>query len=204
MSCRSWLVSMLAVPVVAAACSGPEAAPPDPRLDAQRAFARMKQLAGEYEAAISGDQGTTTRVVYEVTAGGHALLEKLNDGGDPEMVSMYYLEGEDLALVHYCAIGNRPHLRLDRTTSTIDELRFEWDGTATDVDPAKDAHIHAARFRFPDAATTETEWVFWKDGKEDHTKTFVMVKAPPEAADETASAADAAPAAQAATPPAKE
>jgi hypothetical protein len=151
-------------------------------LDAQRAFARMKLLAGEYEAAIAGEADVTSRVTYEVTAGGHALLETLNDAGEPEMVSIYYLDGEDLVLAHYCAIGNRPHLRLDRAASTIDDLRFEWDGTATDIDPAKDPHIHAARFRFPDAETTESGWTFWQEGMESHVKTFVMSRAAPPAA----------------------
>jgi hypothetical protein len=142
-------------------------------LDAGRAFARMQTLAGSYEATVDSTSGTT-KVSYEVTSAGHALLEKLSEGSDQTMVSMYFLEGSDLAMVHYCAMGNRPHLRLDREHSTIDDLRFEWDGTATDVDATKDAHIHSARFRFKDPQTVESAWTFWKDGQAQHTTTFTL------------------------------
>ncbi len=146
-------------------------------LDAQAAYARMKTLSGSYDVSAP-EGGEPARITYEVTAGGHALLEKLLEGSPEQMISMYYLEGRDLALVHYCSAGNRPHMRLDRERSTIDDLRFEWDGTATDIDPTRDAHIHAARFRFK-AATVESEWLFWQDGNEAHRTTFVLNRAPP-------------------------
>jgi hypothetical protein len=93
------------------------------------------------------------------------------------MVTVYYLDGEGLALVHYCSIGNRPHMRLDAAHSTRDDLHFEWDGTATDVDPKKDAHIHRGRIHFVDADTIECEWDFWADGKESHKKEFTLSRA---------------------------
>lgn len=142
-------------------------------LDAAAAFARMKTLVGSYDPPAPEPDGSG-KVSYEVTSGGHSLMEKLNVGSEHEMVSVYYLEGRDLALVHYCAIGNRPHMRLDRVNSTLDDLRFEWDGTATDIDPAKDPHIHSARFHFLDAGHAQSEWTFWTDGKEAHKKTFAL------------------------------
>jgi len=174
---RSAAAAPLAAALLAAGCAAPDAGMASPGLDAGAAFARMKTLAGEYDATATGMEGTT-RVSYEITSGGHALLERLNDGGDEEMASIYYLEGADLALVHYCSAGNRPHMRLDRAASTIDDLRFEWDGTATDIDPSKDGHIHRARFRFPREGAVETDWEFWQDGKPAHAMTFVLERAP--------------------------
>jgi hypothetical protein len=84
----------------------------DAGLDAAQAFARMKTLAGSYDAT-SPDEPGPTKVSYEVTSGGHALLEKLAPGSEEAMTSMYYLEGKELVMVHYCALGNRPHLQLD-------------------------------------------------------------------------------------------
>ena len=173
--------------------------PRDDRLDAQRAFVRMKSLAGSYEATTPGIEGSS-KVLYEVTSSGHAILEKLNEGGDHEMTSVYYLEGIDLAMVHYCAIGNRPHMRLDRANSTLDDLRFEFDANATDVDPAKDEHIHSARFVFKPDGSAESIWTFWKDGREDHAKTFALTRSavtpptgPTAPADSTAPADPSAP-----------
>jgi hypothetical protein len=145
-------------------------------VDAAAAFARMKTIAGSYpmpaSAAAEASAGDD-KITYEVTSGGHALLEKMHDGRPDAMTSMYFLEGRDLVLVHYCAIGNRPHLRLDRMASTIDDLRFVWDGTATDIDPAKDGHIHEARMRFTEAGI-ESEWVFWSGGKEAHRLAYTL------------------------------
>lgn len=149
----------------------------DGGVDAAAAFARLKAMAGSYQATLPGDEGTVP-VTYEVTSGGHALLEKLFAGADHEMVTMYYLEGRDLALVHYCSIGNRPHMRLDRARSTRDDLVFAFDAGATDLDPAKDAHIHSARIRFTETGAMESEWTFWSGGKEDHAKAFMLSKDP--------------------------
>jgi hypothetical protein len=171
-----------AMALLAAGCAAPGGELDRGGIDAGAAFARMKTLVGTYETpatevATSPEVGGGVKVSYEVTSGGHTLMEKLDAGGEHEMVSLYFLEGFDLALVHYCAIGNRPHMRLDRAASTIDDLRFEWDGTATDIDPAQDPHIHTARFRFKDATHAESEWTFWKEGKADHTKTFALDRA---------------------------
>jgi hypothetical protein len=169
---------LLPAALLATDCASSDASVQEPGLDAAAAFARMKTLAGTHQAAAT-DGEDRTQVTYEVSSGGHALLEKLNDGAPEEMVSVYFLEGRDLAMVHYCAIGNRPHLRLDRVSSTIDDLRFEWDDTATDIDPRKDGHIHAARFRFKDWNTCEAEWTFCQEGREAHRWSIQFSRAPP-------------------------
>jgi len=137
-------------------------------IDVSAAFARLKTLAGRWSAQTLGGgdaAGAGVPIEYLVTSGGHAVQEKLFAGTDEEMMTIYYLDGRDLALAHYCAMGNRPHMRLDRMHSTPDDLRFEWDGTATDIDPQKDAHIHGGRIHFVDDQTIESEWEFWSGGR---------------------------------------
>ncbi len=165
---------------------------------ASAAFARLQTLAGKWKAEITSGPAAgaadatspapaaapaaasaskpaeTMNVEYLVTSGGHALLEKLFAGSGDEMVTMYYLEGTDLVLVHYCAMGNRPHMRLDRKSSTRDDLHFAFDVHATDVDPKKDAHVHEGRVHFVDADHVECEWAFWADGKESGRHTFTL------------------------------
>ena len=63
------------------------------------------------------------------------------------MVSVYHLDGDDLRLTHYCAVGNQPRLKLDRASSTPDKLIFVFDG-GTNLDPAKDMHIHGMIMTF--------------------------------------------------------
>ena len=61
-------------------------------------------------------------VVYKLTGAGSALVETQFPGSSHEMVSVYHLDGEDLRMTHYCAVGNQPHVKLDRANSkpTID------------------------------------------------------------------------------------
>ena len=76
-------------------------------------------------------------------------------------------------------MGNRPHLRLDRVHSTLDDLQVTWDGTATDIDPVADGHLHAARFHCLAPNQVESTWTFWDEGKESHATTFTLARASP-------------------------
>jgi hypothetical protein len=142
-----------------------------PGVEAKAAFERLKALAGEWEGEAEGDH-QPDRVLYRVTANGTAVMETLFPGTNHEMVSMYFRDGDDLRMTHYCAMGNQPHLKLDRQASSSDELKFIFDG-GTNLDPEKDNHVHSARFRFRDVGRLEAEWEGYAGGKKAHTKTIV-------------------------------
>lgn len=146
-------------------------------IDAGACFARLQTMAGSYEVDFEG-QSEPSKVIWDNVSGGHAISEKLNAGTPHEMVSLYFLEGENLVVTHYCAIGNRPTLRLDRARSTRDEWFFDYDPATTGIDPKSDAHIHAAHFKWLDGGSLDAEWVFWMDGAEQHRKVFQLRKEP--------------------------
>src|SRR5690242_6096011 len=78
-------------------------------VQAKAAFGRLKSLAGEWkcEAREGGHvPGKAATILYRVTANGSTVMETLFPGTDHEMVSMYHLDGDDLKMTHYCAIGN--------------------------------------------------------------------------------------------------
>ena len=145
--------------------------------DTQLAFERLKTMAGTYDVEFP-DVTDHSKVIWDNVSGGHAIVETLNVGTPDEMVSLYYLDGEDLAMTHYCGIGNRPLMRLDRARSTRDEYFFEFDRATTGIDPATDAHIHAAHFKFLAADAVDVEWSFWDKGAEQHQKLFELRKQP--------------------------
>jgi hypothetical protein len=164
------------------------------------ALARMQTLAGTWKAEVRVEPSATDAkhpddasahspaaepsvtspapepipVEYRIADGGHALQEKLFAGSDHEIVTTYYLEGMELALLHGGAMGKRPHMQLDRKSSTRDDLHFAWDGRATDLDPKKDTHLHEGRVHFVDADTIECEWAQWVDGKEASRHRFTL------------------------------
>ena len=135
-----------------------------PTVTAQEAFAMLKNLAGEWTGTIQEkDKGPAGSVIYKVTANGNVVLETLFPGTEHEMVTTYYLKGDQLMLTHYCASGNHPMMALDKQ-STKNLLVFAFAG-AVNFDPEKDTHMHNARFRLVDNDHFESEWDHYQNGK---------------------------------------
>jgi hypothetical protein len=127
-------------------------------------FEKMKSLVGTWVAADK-DGNPTDQVVSEVklTAGGSAIHETLFPGGDMEMISIYTPDGTDVVLTHYCMLGNQPRMKADARTAG-NTFNFEFDG-GTNLDPAKDAHMHAAKLTIVDADHLQVDGIGWVDGK---------------------------------------
>jgi hypothetical protein len=151
------------------------------KVDGKAALARLKSLAGEWRGHVVTEDGPAATVVYAVTAAGNAVTEALFPGTDHEMLTVYHLEGDDLVLTHYCAMGNQPRMKLAGTAGTDPvELRFDFAG-GTNMDPARDAHMHAGRMTLKGADRLEAEWAVYDKGKQTGANKFFMdrVKASP-------------------------
>ena len=79
------------------------------------------------------------------------------------MVTMYYDQGDKLALTHYCMMGNRPAMLLK--SSDAKSLSFDFDKTCG-INTKKESHMHAMTIRFDDADTITTSCKALMDGKE--------------------------------------
>jgi hypothetical protein len=78
--------------------------------DAQKAFEKMKTLAGSWHGTI---MGISIDVTIRVASSGTAILHEANtDGGGPpnHEITMFYVEGDRLLATHYCDGGNRARL----------------------------------------------------------------------------------------------
>lgn len=125
---------------------------------------KMKALAGTWVEADKDGKPTDKVVsVVKVTAGGSAVQETLFPGQPMEMVSVYHADGADLIMTHYCALGNQPRLKAD-PKSPANQLKFLFAG-GTNLDPAKDMHMHEATLTFVDADHLEITGVAWVGGK---------------------------------------
>lgn len=179
MSCSRIIACFSAVIALTTSIQASFDEPKPGAISAKEAYARLKLLHGDWlaEIGIQGRPagGQSARVSYRVTAAGNALVEELFKGTDHEMVTVYHLDGEDLVLTHYCAAGNQPRLKLDRTASNDEQLVFAFDG-GTNLDPAKDAHMHQARFLFKKDEPVRSEWTAFVAGKADHTASFTLRK----------------------------
>jgi hypothetical protein len=125
---------------------------------------RLKKLAGTWVAADKDGKPTDQVVsVIRVTAGGSAVHETLFPGQPLEMVSLYHRDGADLVMTHYCALGNQPRMKAD-PKSPPNQIRFEFAG-GSNLDPAKDKHMHEGTITFVDDDHIEWCGVCWEGGK---------------------------------------
>ena len=115
----------------------------------------------------------------ELTSGGTAVLEKFHmvDNGKPvEMTTLYYLDGEDVKLTHYCMAGNQPTMRGTYAPDSR-TLIFEL-VSISNLKNADAGHMHHATYTFLDNDHFKTTWTFRKDQKDAFTEdvTYVRVK----------------------------
>jgi hypothetical protein len=101
--------------------------------------------------------------IVKVTAGGSAVHETLFPGQPHEMVSVYYRDGTDLIMTHYCVLGNQPRMKADPKSAT-NQIHFQFAG-GSNLNPAKDKHMHEGTITFVDADHIEYEGVAWEAGK---------------------------------------
>jgi hypothetical protein len=144
-----------------------------PKSDAQISFDSMKSLAGEWEGPVAVPEvpemsnGKPIHVSMRVTSRGHTLVHELQEAGTPldatkydHPVTMLYLDGDQLTLVHYCDAGNRP-----RMTGKISP-----DGKTLEFDFAdlsgsnKYGHMYHAVFTLVDANHHTEDWTYMMPG----------------------------------------
>ena len=79
-----------------------------PQSDAQKAFEKLKTLAGSWQGSVMGMSVQTT---IRVTSRGNAILHEVTSSGMPDdPITMIYVDGDRLLLTHYCDSGNRPRM----------------------------------------------------------------------------------------------
>jgi hypothetical protein len=139
------------------------------------AFAQLKSLVGHWEEQKPSDNKAALDI--DLTSGGTALLEKFHmvEQGKPvEMITMYYLDGGQLKLTHYCMTGNQPTMRGSYAPETK-TLTFDFEN-ATNLKSPNDGHMHHAVYTFLDADHFKTTWTFQKDQKDAFTEDVVYVR----------------------------
>jgi hypothetical protein len=123
----------------------------------------MKKLAGTWLAADENGRPTDQVVsIIKVTAGGSVVHETLFPGQPQEMVSIYSVDGPDLVMTHYCVLGNQPRMKADKNSSA-NQIHFGFAG-GSNLDPAKDKHMHEATLTVVDADHIEVKGVGWDGG----------------------------------------
>jgi len=142
--------------------------------DVQKGFDQMKALAGIWQGPITVDPpredvkpGTLGEITMRVTSRGNALVHEMQEAGKPldaakydHPVTMFYLDGDRLTLVHYCDAGNRP-----RMTGKLspDGRKVEFD--FADLSGGNEyGHMYHAVFTMIDANHHIEDWTYLTPG----------------------------------------
>jgi hypothetical protein len=128
---------------------------------AQKALDRFKSMVGTWQG--KSPSGGTSEVTYRLTAGGTAVMADMHMAGE-DMVSMYYVNGDDLLMTHFCPTNNQPRMKavisLDLNTVSFDFM------DATNLAGPNTGHMHRAVFLFSDAEHYTEEWTWKQEGKD--------------------------------------
>ena len=147
-----------------------------PKSDAQISFDTMKTLAGDWEGPVNVAEmpqmsgGKPLHVSLRVTSRGNALVHELQEAGTPldatkydHPVTMLYVDGDQLTLVHYCDAGNRPRMT-GKMSPDGKTLEFEF----KDISGSTENHMHHAVFTIIDANHHTEDWTFMMKDKPIH------------------------------------
>jgi hypothetical protein len=134
--------------------------------EAQRSFDQVKSLAGDWAGPVTVAEMPELRMTMDlsmrVTSRGHVLVHEFQEAGTlldatkyDHPVTMFYVDGEQLTLVHYCDAGNRPRMtgKMSPDAKTVDfELK--------DISGSPEHHMHHAVLTVIDANHHTEDWTF--------------------------------------------
>lgn len=141
--------------------------------DGQKSFDKMKTLAGEWEGSVTmnppmeGMGAANIHVSMRITSRGNALVHEMQEAGtalDPSKydhpLTMFYLDGDHLTLVHYCDAGNRPRMT---AKNLIDDKTVDFDFVDV-TGNLKYGHMQHSTFSVVDANHHSEDWTFLMPG----------------------------------------
>jgi hypothetical protein len=130
---------------------------------AEAVFKKLQSLAGEWEG--KDDHGMTVKTNFQVMASKTAVIETLSPSGMEEMVTVYSIDDDGIALVHYCPTNNQPRMRVVPQSDDVKELSFDYQGAGNLKSPSA-GHQHHLVIHFVDENHITETWTWRENGKE--------------------------------------
>ena len=136
------------------------------------AFKKLLSLAGEWEG--KDEHGMVAKTTFKAMAANTAVMETLAMSGMDEMVSLYSVDQDSIALVHYCPTNNQPRMRATPDSDDVKELTFEFQGAGNLKSPSA-GHQHRLVIRFDDASHITETWT-WRQNDKDTLMVFHLAR----------------------------
>jgi hypothetical protein len=128
---------------------------------AQKTLDKFKSMVGTWQG--KSPSGGTSEVTYRLAAGGTAVMADMHMAGD-DMVSMYYVDGDQLLMTHFCPSGNQPRMKAV-ISADLNIVSFDF-LDATNLPGPQTGHMHRAVFLFSDPGHYSEEWTWKQEGKD--------------------------------------
>jgi hypothetical protein len=126
------------------------------------AFDQIKSLVGHWEGSTpAGKKGQAS---YELISNGSVVMERLSSPNEPEMITMYSLEGDRILVTHYCSAGNQPTMQTAPSPAANGKLDFTFLRLAGAKSP-DEGHMVSLSVSLPDKNHLVQTWTFDDHGK---------------------------------------
>lgn len=179
-----FMLATAAVTLSAAAVAHSGATPSVPS-DAQKSFDAIKTLAGDWEGPVTvvppqpDMAGGKLHVSMRVTSRGNTLVHEMQKAGTPldpakydHPLTVVYLDGDHLNLVHYCDAGNRPRM-VARSSSDGKTVEFDFADLSGGT---QYGHMDHALFTIIDANHHTEDWTYMMPGDKPMHAHFDLVR----------------------------
>lgn len=155
------ILSFLALALATSLSAGsPASAQANP---APAAFQQLKSLAGRWQG--TDEHGRNVRSTFVLIAGNTAVMETLYPPEMEPMVTLYSLDGNAIALMHYCPTNNQPHMRAIPPAGAVKQLVFQFQG-AGNLPTLATGHEYKLVMDFQDANRIVERWTWRENGKD--------------------------------------
>src|SRR5580692_7525024 len=129
----------------------------------EAAFKKLQSLAGDWEG--KDDHGMLVKTSFQVLASRTAVMETLSPSGMEEMITLYSMDDDGIALVHYCPTNNQPRMRVVPQSDDVKELSFDFESAGNLKSPGT-GHQHHLVLRFDDPDHLTETWTWRQDNKD--------------------------------------
>ena len=125
------------------------------------AFKKLQALAGDWEG--KDEKGQPVRTSFKSIVSNTAVMETLSPSGMEDMVTVYSMDGDGIALVHFCPTNNQPRMRVVPASDDVKELSFDFQG-ASNLPSPNTGHQHHLVIRFEDENHITETWTWRHEG----------------------------------------
>ena len=132
-------------------------------IHSEAAFKKLQSLAGDWEG--KDEHGMPVKTSFQALASRTAVMETLSPSGMEEMITLYSMDDDGIALVHYCPTNNQPRMRVVPQSDEVKELSFDFQGAGNLKSPST-GHQHHLVLRFDDETHITETWTWRQDGKD--------------------------------------